>query len=271
MPNTPVRAAAEGLPEINRRRVLVGLAAASTASAGTVIAAPAPSSAVVEENPALIAAREEFRAAADELKAANEALEWLADEWRHLWPLAPEEILGAVNAQLRRNSGEFPAETDIAGNYLLRDCSVLTKRLSKEFRSNNGRTCFCLRRADDIAQRLEAWRNAKPKGRAAEKYARALEAALPLARAYEAETKRLRDLSGVADVRKRIEMARTRLTSAELEIRRLPARTMAGVTIKAATLLTTYDGMGLQDMGGILGDAYELAKAVLAVSEGGAS
>ncbi|TIL84652.1 MAG: hypothetical protein E5Y73_32330 [Mesorhizobium sp.] len=33
MPNTTVRAAAEGMPDINRRRLLLGLAAASTAAA----------------------------------------------------------------------------------------------------------------------------------------------------------------------------------------------------------------------------------------------
>ena len=265
---------------LSRRSLLATMAAAPVAATPALAGAVAPSIAVLDENPALVAAWKEFRAAADELEAANDALEWLADEWRHLWPLAPEEILGGANAQTNAR-GEFSAETDIVGSYLLRDCSVLTKRLSREFRSNNERTCFFLKRADEIAERLAVWRNAKPKGRtdkaramyrrAAEENVRKLEAALPLARAYEAETKRLRELSGVADVTKRITAARRRLTSAELEIHRLPARTMAGVTIKAAALLTSYDSMGLQDAGGILGDAYDLAQAVLAVSEGGVS
>lgn len=41
MPNITVRAAAEGMPEINRRRLLLGLAAASTAAAAAAALATA--------------------------------------------------------------------------------------------------------------------------------------------------------------------------------------------------------------------------------------
>ncbi|WP_192362817.1 hypothetical protein [Mesorhizobium mediterraneum] len=41
MPNTTVRAAAEGMPAINRRRMLLGLAAASTAAAAITVASAA--------------------------------------------------------------------------------------------------------------------------------------------------------------------------------------------------------------------------------------
>ncbi|MCF6111303.1 hypothetical protein [Mesorhizobium muleiense] len=62
MPNTHVRAAAEGMPDVNRRRLLLGLAAASTAAAAaaafTIIdATAAPSVAdaipVMRENTSL--------------------------------------------------------------------------------------------------------------------------------------------------------------------------------------------------------------------------
>ncbi|PAQ01549.1 hypothetical protein LRP31_18850 [Mesorhizobium mediterraneum] len=55
MPNTTVRAAAEGMPDINRRRLLLGLAAASTAAAAaafTIIDATAASS-VADAIPAM--------------------------------------------------------------------------------------------------------------------------------------------------------------------------------------------------------------------------
>ncbi|RWK81604.1 MAG: hypothetical protein EOR45_31935 [Mesorhizobium sp.] len=50
MPNTTVRAAAEGMPDVNRRRLLLGLAAASTAAAALAVAPPAHS-AVLGEHP----------------------------------------------------------------------------------------------------------------------------------------------------------------------------------------------------------------------------
>ncbi|RWJ37455.1 hypothetical protein [Mesorhizobium sp.] len=41
MPNNHVRAAAEGMPDVNRRRLLLGLAATLTAAASTIIDATA--------------------------------------------------------------------------------------------------------------------------------------------------------------------------------------------------------------------------------------
>ncbi|CAH2402368.1 hypothetical protein [Mesorhizobium escarrei] len=46
MPNTTVRAAAEGMPDVNRRRLLLGLAATSTAAA--VAAALAAASTIID-------------------------------------------------------------------------------------------------------------------------------------------------------------------------------------------------------------------------------
>lgn len=78
-----VPAAAEGLPNITRRNVLLGLAGAAPVIA---VSSTAVASEVGEqaENPALVAAWKKFRDAETEFYAAYEALEWLVDEWRHI-------------------------------------------------------------------------------------------------------------------------------------------------------------------------------------------
>jgi len=99
MTTDATRANARAMPELNRRRLLIGLAA-STAAAPTVAIAntDAISGAAdeIEENPDLIAAWHQHREAEAEYWTAKDELGWLADEWKHLWPLAPEGILGVL-------------------------------------------------------------------------------------------------------------------------------------------------------------------------------
>lgn len=88
MPNSTVPAAAEGLPAINRRRMLLGLAAASTAAATvTVATAAAPA-----ENPKLLALAAELPAVAAAYHAVND--EYLATykDWDAKTPWAPDEL-----------------------------------------------------------------------------------------------------------------------------------------------------------------------------------
>ena len=156
---------------VSRRALLMGLAAASTAAA--VVVAPDAHGAVVAqahgisgdqaENPELISAYDKFCDACAELKEAQDTLEWLADEWRHQWPLAPEELLLGANAQDGRYT--MPAERDIIGRYLVRDTSDLTKRLAPKFRRENWKTCFVIRTANEERQRLERLRRSTPTGR----------------------------------------------------------------------------------------------------------
>lgn len=83
-----------------RRTFLGGAAAASlpvtagTCVAVTAIQVEAASPAVVVENPDLLAAYVRLQDAQAELHAAKDALEWIADEWRHLWPLARRTATG---------------------------------------------------------------------------------------------------------------------------------------------------------------------------------
>ncbi|SDG19099.1 hypothetical protein [Pelagibacterium luteolum] len=73
----------------NRRRVLLGLAAAS-AAATTPVAAMAP--AAPAENPALLNLAKQFAKAIREMKQAKAALSGCCRDWAHQWPDAPEAI-----------------------------------------------------------------------------------------------------------------------------------------------------------------------------------
>ncbi|MBB3355276.1 hypothetical protein FHT70_005237 [Rhizobium sp. BK049] len=254
MPNPPIPAAAEGLPCAIRRTLLFGIAAASTAAAITV-APNAQGADVVQtqsradraENPELVTAYQKFDAACMELKRAHDELEWLADEWRHQWPLAPEELLLGANAQDGRYPG--PAERDIIGRYLVRDTSALTKRLAPKFRRGNPNTCFALRTADEERELLKRWSRSTPKGRTEKALARnrayriqaikECELRIQLAERYEAETSRLRKVSGADAATLRVAKADTRLLAAANDVSQCQARTLAGLGMKADALAVT--------------------------------
>ncbi|MGO7726697.1 hypothetical protein ACC704_01230 [Rhizobium johnstonii] len=284
MPNISIPATAEGLPNATRRALLWGLAAASTAAA--VAVAPdahgvdvvrAPSLACDQaENPELISAYDKFYDACAELKEAQDALEWLADEWRHQWPLAPEELLLNANAQDNRHS--TAAERDIIGRFLFRDTSTVTKRLSREFREKTRQTCFTLLTSEKARELLDRWERHAPKGRTEKSLARNLafrEEAIKecnrdigLAERYEAQTARLRTISGVDAAQVRVRNASTRMRMAADEVSRCDARTMAGLGMRADALtVTASDLMKLTESDGTpLGQLTRLVKSVAEVA-----
>lgn len=114
MPNTTVLAAAEGLPEINRRRLLLGLAAAST-TAAAITMAPSAHSATPDENPELVRLGNAFAAIADEYRTASDARNAIIDKWSKVWPLAPDEIILD-----RQYDAHNAIERDITGSGLYR-------------------------------------------------------------------------------------------------------------------------------------------------------
>ncbi|MCA2377585.1 hypothetical protein ATU3C_12575 [Agrobacterium genomosp. 3 str. RTP8] len=196
-----------------RRNFIGGAAAASlpvtatTCVAVTAIQAEAAAPAPIAENPVLLAAYARLLDAQTELREAKDALEWIGDEWRHLWPLAPEELLGAWNANWgARNDG---AERDIIGRFLLRDTSVLCKRLAKKQRQETPRACFFVMTADEASEIIALWTDSAPRGKSPKAIARHFahrervlaktQQHLALAREYEAETNRLRETAGVEE------------------------------------------------------------------------
>ncbi|MGO7438919.1 hypothetical protein ACC674_15515 [Rhizobium ruizarguesonis] len=259
MPNTSIPATAEGMPNATRRALLWGLAAASTAAA-VAVAPDAHGAIAIEaqalpcdqvENPELILAYQKFYDACADLKEAQDSLEWIADEWRHQWPLAPEELLLGANAQDGRYT--MPAERDIIGRFLVRDTSELTKRLAPKFRREIRKTCFVIRTADEERDLLKRWKRSTPTGRTEKALARnrayrikaikECELRIQLADQYEAETARLRGVSGADAARLRVREADIRLQKAADEVSQSQALTVAGLAMKADALTVTASAL----------------------------
>lgn len=244
--------------QVNRRRMLFGLAAASTAAVPVAALAKSASAQVdldeIEENPELVAAWREHRAAETEHEAAKDALGWLADEWKHLWPLAPEDILGCANAHIHNRYDE-KIERDIIGRPMMREKCELTHRLSKRFREEGGKTAFFIDQPDELSERLSQLRQREPKGRtpkALEKNRKwrdetiaDFENRLRLATEYYAETNRIRALAGVDAAKQRIRDAKSRIEAAAAAISKAPSRTLVGLRLKADILLYTLEAWKL--------------------------
>jgi hypothetical protein len=244
--NKSITVAAALEPKMSRRQMLTGIAAASASVA--VVATPAPAKAAAAstaENPELLQAHAELLAARAEHEQAKTALEWLVAEWRHLWPLAPEDLLGGANAHSPYGSGGNP-ERDIAGRFLLRDTSVLTKRFNAKRRAKAEETCFHVITSEDAQERLASWKKCTPVGRTEKSLARnrayredmirKYRGLIPVAKAYEEETARLRAASGVDAAKERTWSSSVKADRAASKISRIPAFTPAGLAIKGEVL-----------------------------------
>ncbi|CDN96055.1 hypothetical protein [Agrobacterium tumefaciens] len=262
-----------------RRTFLGGAAAASlpvtagTCVAVTAIQAEAATSAPVAENSDLLAAYARLQDAQAELHAAQDALEWIADEWRHLWPLAPEELLlGAHAGYWGRSDG---AERDIVGRLLVRDTSALCKRFSKRQRQETPTACFFVMASDDVEETLEALRNRKPGGKSEKTLAKSradLEAAidrfehkLVLAQEYETSTAMLREAAGVDAAKRRINDAETSVAVISSEISKLPAFTHEGLVIKADAIRASGIFEALRRSEGVLPEMARFIEQVIAM------
>lgn len=266
------------MSKITRRTLLkqspAALALAAIPTSAAVAALPAETAPA--ENPELIAAYDRFLAARAEVAAAEDALEWLVDEWRHLWPLAPEEILGGANADKSSGSYADNAERDIAGRFIQRETVDLTKRLSRKWREKHQRTCFHVETPEQIERVIRGWERPRS-GRTAAALARKIaeqqkvlaiyKAKLPVSRAYYAETAALRKASGVEQVKQRIEAAKAEIDRAVRAVSHKAAHTIDGLRIKAEVLLVQDGGMvpHLRDKGGAIGGMSRFVYAVLDV------
>jgi hypothetical protein len=191
---------------------------------------------------ALFALLAEYEAAKANLEKAKADLEWIAAEWRHLWPLAPEELFWTANVHIRYATNPNP-ERDLAGNYVMRGKEGLDKRYWKRsFLADGGTSCFHLYPSSHFAERLASWRAEMPVGRTAKSLAKNAafrleqiakhERGLELALAYEAETARLRQVSGAEAAKEREAEADALCFILSEEIMREPASTLEGIAAK---------------------------------------
>lgn len=252
-----------------RRTFLGGAAAASLpVTAGACVAV---THAPIAENPDLLAAYARLQNAKAELREAEEALEWIADEWRHLWPLAPEELLGPAGAD--RHMGHAVGETDIIGNFILRDCATLTTRLSPQFRKIGRRDCFSIITSTEAQSWMENFQQRKPRGRTPEALAQSQEVIernireyshrVELARAYEKETARLRKAAGVEAAKRRIEDAKEEFFAACSDVSKIPAFGPEGLLIKAEVINATGYMDGFTRSEGIVGEMARFVQQVI--------
>lgn len=262
---------------VTRRRVLLGLGAA-TASAAVVVA---PSIAKAEtvarkENPELLKAHTALKDARKEFEEAKDALTWIADEWKHLWPLAPEALLGCGHVdQAGRNED---AERDIIGRYIKRDTSDLTRRMSSaKFRRENPSICFAVMSPEEASELLEFWKSRVPKGRTEkalatnkatrEKFIIDLEEKLILAHRYRAETEAIRKAAGVQEAKDRIETAKKHVRQVGIDISNIEAFTLEGLCIKVDAL-TENPLVGFDHIGGTPGEVARFLEAVCRMHKG---
>jgi len=279
MPNATIQAAAEGMPNTARRNLLLGLATATTAAAIAVVPTAHAADAQAEiqaENPELISAYARFVDARTKMAEAKNSLEWLADEWRHRWPLAPEALLVNANA----DNGRYDhAERDIIGRYLYRDTCDLTRRFSAKQRRELPRVCFQVRTSEELRQTRSEWEARTPKGRTEKALARNIafreevlrecDLLLPVAERYEAETTSLRAMAGAAAKQMALALATKELLAASDDISFLPVRTLAGLEMKAEALQPTAGKLmelSMDDRSG-LGQLARFIKSVVEVSE----
>ncbi|MDO3441382.1 hypothetical protein [Agrobacterium sp. V1] len=207
------------------------------------------------------------------MRDAKDALEWIADEWRHLWPLAPEELLLGANAHnWGRSDG---AERDILGRFLVRDTTLLNDRFSKKQQQEYPKTCFFVMTPEEVEETLDTLRNRKPGGKSEKTLAKSrasLDAAierferkLVLAQEYETNTAILRETAGVDAAKQRIKEAETRVAFISSKISKIPAFTHEGLVIKAAAISASGIFEALRRSEGVIPEMARFIEQVIAM------
>lgn len=221
MPNTTVRAAAESVPEVNRRRLLLGLASASAVAATVSIP---QADATPLENPELIRLGDELLPLEAECHATAAAANSILTQWKSSWPLAPEEIVyrdklatagekerGLWGNDLIRPGEARPLRVESSKNIaVLLDC--FERNLAgKRIRSEARRAC--------IAAKIET-----------------LKKEFAIAKQYEAECARVLQASGLRAAQERESDAAHALSNHVDAIMGTPETSMAGIMIKAQAM-----------------------------------
>lgn len=202
----------------NRRRVLLGLAAASTAAA-TVTEASTP------ENPELIELGDQLPALEAEYVSARQASAKIYREAMKDWPLAPDEIV-----RFRRSFLSGKLERDVAGAGLHRKGEEDTWTLWTVEQVESSITDY----ERDVARILKTKRQTRL-GWHVERLNEARKA-LPKAKAYWRKCERIRKSCGYESASKRKHKAMDALRDHVKAIMETEERTMMGVVIKAQAL-----------------------------------
>lgn len=227
MPSAIVRAAATGLSSVlfDRRRMLLGLAAASTAAA-TATAALEPSA---SENPELIRLAKELPALADQYHAAWKHQRDTEAKWAPQWPTAPDEI-----TQPGTKGGWGGWEKTFQGAARKRSNEDHPRQLIPS--SSFG---YSVRRAERALKSKRLLTTGSAEGRTRAEWEAELaedKRCLALAQAYEAEIKRISETSGYEASWKAHHAASNALADHVALIMAEPDRTMEGLIIKAEAL-----------------------------------
>jgi hypothetical protein len=223
MPNTTVRAAAEGMPAINRRRILIGLAAASTAAAVTTApAAHAALAATPAENPELLRLEGEFAQAFSDLNDAKAGR--LAAIARYRSPHVPNVLVqtGPIGA------GLTDPETDCVGTRW-----VSARRLYSSYE---------IKRIHPNAISGRAYKHG---GYPQPKYCREMRARYSAAVQYEKAKEAAIDACGIDAAEAVLKLANGRIRDVLFLIRKEPAKTTQGIAAKAGIVAACDRDSGL--------------------------
>lgn len=230
MLNASVRAIATGLPAaiFDRRRMLLGLAAASTAAAATANATAGPT-ATAAENPELLRLAEELPAVLDRYHAAWKHQRDTKAKWAPQWPSAPDEI-----TQPGSKGAWGGWEKTFEGAARKRPNEEHPRQLipSHSFR-------WQVRRAERVLRSKRLQTTGSKDGRTREQWEAEVardKRCLALAEAYEAETKRISEASGYEASWKAHHAATDALVDHVARIMAESDHTMEGLIIKAEAL-----------------------------------
>ncbi|UGX86163.1 hypothetical protein [Phyllobacterium meliloti] len=213
------KTSSENLPTMNRRSLLLGLAAASTvaASAGGTVASAS------NQRPKLLSLGDKLYAAEAEYIAAYNALIDVILDWSPHWPVAPDQITEARSYAYRN----LDLERDLRGYGAPRIGEDKTRRVwhSKDLLSE-------IHRAEEQVER-----SISKKSRAAlEKAIKNDHHRLVLAKKYEADCEHIRNASGCAAAKGREKAAVAALKGLMFQIMAEPASNMTDALIQAQAL-----------------------------------
>lgn len=217
-------------PALDRRRLLLGLAAASSAAALPSIAL-ASARVTATENPALVRLGDVLPAVAAEYLAAAKAEASIVAEWSTRWPLAPEALIKPYR-------DDSAMERTLTGAGLTRRGQQWPRPVftAAEIRHNIDGIRQMLRRKRRAPFGPVNWRGIKLVADQWELDLAERGKLLAIAERYEADKAAVLDASGYALAHSRLKGATQALGDLVAEIMAQPEATMLGVVVKARAL-----------------------------------